>query len=58
MSDKRIGRPPTDNPRRNTVVIRLADDELATCDAAAERAGQTRGEWMRSKILAAAKRQR
>lgn len=54
----RIGRPPADNPRRNAVPIRLADDEYAAIKAAAQRAGQTVGEWARAKLLAAAKRQR
>ena len=53
-----LGRPPSSNPRSNAVPIRLADDELDAIRAAAQRAGLTVGEWMRSKLLAAAKRQR
>jgi uncharacterized protein (DUF1778 family) len=52
----RTGRPRSDNPRSNAVHIRLTDDELALCRTAAENAGQTVGEWMREKLIAAAKR--
>ena len=54
----RTGRPKSDNPRTNAIPIRLADDELAQLRAAAELAGVTVGEYVRSKALAAAKRQR
>ena len=54
----RTGRPKSDNPRTNAVPIRLSDDELAQLRAAAELAGVTVGEYVRSKALAAAKRQR
>ena len=53
-----MGRPPSSNPRVNNAVVRLADDELEAVRSAAERAGKTLGEWMRDKLLAAAKRQR
>jgi hypothetical protein len=53
-----IGRPHVANPRRNAVPVRLADDELDTIRAAAQRAGLTVGEWSRNVLLRAAKRQR
>lgn len=54
----RIGRPPSDNPRTHMVTLRLTDDELAACKAAADKAGQSIGPWARGRILAAAKRGR
>jgi len=38
--------------------VRLTADEDATLAAAAERAGQNLADWMRTRLLAAAKRQR
>jgi prolyl-tRNA editing enzyme YbaK/EbsC (Cys-tRNA(Pro) deacylase) len=52
----RTGRPKTDNPRSNAVHIRFADDELAQVKEAAEDAGTSTGDYMRTVILAAAKR--
>jgi len=52
----RTGRPPVDNPRRIIRRIRLSDAEDASVVAAAEAAGQDVAEWMRDRVLAAAKR--
>lgn len=54
----RTGRPPIDNPRTDTIKFRVTPDEHATVSAAAERAGQNLADWMRAKLLSAAKRQR
>jgi uncharacterized protein (DUF1778 family) len=53
-----IGRPPSSNPRRNAVPIRLTDDEHAAIKAAADKLGWTVGRFVRDKALAAAKRTR
>lgn len=47
----RLGRPPSDNPRRNLVNLRLTDDELAAFRAAAEDAGVQLGVWVRERAL-------
>jgi hypothetical protein len=52
----RTGRPRVDNPRKNVQSVRLSDEELLLVMAAAERAGQDVGPWMREKVLSAAKR--
>lgn len=52
----RTGRPKSANPRTNAIPIRLADDELALIRSAADKAGLSAGEWMRDKLIAAAKR--
>lgn len=52
----RTGRPPLDNPRRHVDSIRTTDDERQLMLAAAEKAGQSLGEWMRRELVAAAKR--
>jgi uncharacterized protein (DUF1778 family) len=54
----RTGRPRADNPRTINRAMRLTADEDALLTAAAERDGKPIAEWMRSKLLAAAKRQR
>lgn len=54
----RTGRPPIDNPRTETIKFRATREERAAIAAAAERAGQTLADWMRGKLIAAAKRQR
>lgn len=52
----RTGRPPLDNPRTVVQRVRLTPDEDASIRGAAERAGMTVADWMRAKLLAAAKR--
>lgn len=54
----RTGRPPVDNPRTIHRAVWLTPDEAALLDAAVERSGQTRADWMRQRLLAAAKRTR
>lgn len=53
---RRTGRPPAENPRRNAIHARFADDELTEVRAAASKSGLTVGEWARTKLLAAARR--
>lgn len=53
-----MGRPPSENPRGKVVSVRLTPDEHAAASAAAQRAGQGLGPWMRDRIVAAAKRAR
>jgi hypothetical protein len=57
MEPRRRGRPPLDNPRRNIERIRTTDDEHALIEAASTVAGTTPAEWMRTTLIAAAKRQ-
>lgn len=47
-----------ENPRKNVQSVRLSDDELLAVMAAAEKASQGVGVWMREKVVAAAKRAR
>jgi len=54
----RTGRPPLENPRSNARHVRLSDDELKLTMAAADKAGQSWGDWAREKLIAAAKRAR
>jgi uncharacterized protein (DUF1778 family) len=54
----RTGRPPLDNPRSETIKFRATPDDADLIRAAAQRAGMNLADWMRMKLLAAAKRQR
>jgi hypothetical protein len=54
----RTGRPPSDNPRRNAVPVRLNDEELAVVKAAAEEVETPVGTWARDALLNAVKNQR
>lgn len=59
IHNAKMGRPPIDNPRTVARHIRLTPDEDALITAAAERAGgQNIADWMRTKLIAAAKRAR
>jgi uncharacterized protein (DUF1778 family) len=52
------GRPPSDNPRRNVVPVRLTDDERDAIRQAAEKAGLSISDYLRTAGMARAKRAR
>jgi uncharacterized protein (DUF1778 family) len=53
----RTGRPPSDNPRTKMVNVRLTEDEYMCLFPAAQAAGVTISEYVRSHALAAARKQ-
>lgn len=51
-----VGRPPSDDPRRNVLRARCTDTELTALTAAADRAGySSTAAWVRDVALAKAK---
>ena len=54
----RTGRPKAENPRERMVTARLTETEHGLVTAAAQKAGQPLGLWMRERLLAAARRAR
>jgi uncharacterized protein (DUF1778 family) len=44
---KRMGRPPSDNPKRNVIMVKLTDDERARIEHAAAAAGLTLSAYLR-----------
>lgn len=50
------GRPKVDNPRDHVVSVRLTATEHEQCTAAADNAGDSISNWIRTKAIAAAKR--
>lgn len=54
----RTGRPRSDNPRTIHRAVWLTPDEAALIDNAIQASGLTRAEWMRLRLLTAAKRNR
>lgn len=52
----RTGRPKVDNPRDHVVSVRLTATEREQCAAAADNAGDSISNWIRTKAVAAAKR--
>ncbi len=55
---KRIGRPPSANPRGTALAIRVTPAEHDELRVAADKAGQPLTAFVRDKALAAARRQR
>ncbi len=53
----RTGRPPSNNPRTKMINVRLTEDEYMCLFPAAQAAGVTISEYVRSHALAAARKQ-
>jgi hypothetical protein len=57
-SNGKVGRPalPKKEKRWKFVTTRISQDEFKEIDQAAKEAGMMRGKWIRTKLLAAARR--
>ena len=55
----RMGRPPKPKAERGTeiVAVRMTQDERAQCEQAAEQSSLKLSDWIRQKLLRAAKRE-
>jgi predicted HicB family RNase H-like nuclease len=47
----RMGRPPLEDPRSETLRVRVSADERAAIEAEAAEAGETLSEWLRERLL-------
>ncbi|WP_350356256.1 ribbon-helix-helix protein, CopG family [Cohnella hashimotonis] len=50
MSSKKMGRPPSDNPKSETIKIRIDQDIMSKLDASAEKLNTTRSDIVRKGI--------
>ena len=57
-STNKVGRPalPKKEKKHKFVTTRISQDEFKEIDQAAKNAGMMRGKWIRTKLLAAARR--
>lgn len=51
MTAKKMGRPPSENPKSNRVTVRFTDSEREILDAYCERHKKSRAEGVRDGIL-------
>ncbi|MCM3698610.1 MULTISPECIES: ribbon-helix-helix protein, CopG family [Paenibacillus] len=50
MSSKKMGRPPSDNPKSETIKIRVDQEIMSKLDASAEKLNTTRSDIVRKGI--------
>jgi predicted HicB family RNase H-like nuclease len=51
MAKKRMGRPPSDNPKGESLVIRVTPEEKTELGKKAEKAGVSLSQWVRESLI-------